>query len=179
MNKLLVVVDYQTDFVTGALGFAKAEALETPIAKQVALALEQGWKVLFTMDTHSEQYLSSREGKFLPVTHCIENTSGWNLHGSLQQYQNQPHPQIALLKKPTFGCTNIAEKVIAFCGQEPEEIALCGVVTNICVLSNAILLHSAFLSSKISILGQLCASPDPQQHQHTLQLLQGMGYTIL
>lgn len=179
MKKLLVVVDYQKDFVNGALGFAQAETLEEPIAKQVQQALADGWQVLFTFDTHDSQYLSSREGQFLPIPHCIKNTEGWNLYGSLQQYQSNPPQGVHLLEKPTFGCAALPEKVRQLFHGEPEEIALCGIVTNICVVSNAILLHSNFLSSKISVLGNLCAAPNPVDHENTLSLLKGMGYNIV
>ncbi len=179
MKKLLIVVDYQTDFVTGSLGFEAAQALEAPIAEQVEQALAQGWKVIFTQDTHSKEYLSSREGQFLPIEHCIEQTEGWNLHGKLKQYQTNPPSNVYLLNKPTFGCAALPEFVRGLFNGEPDEIALCGIVTNICVVSNAILLHSSLLSSKISILGSLCAAPNPQDHTNTLALLSGMGYTVL
>lgn len=179
MKKLLIVVDYQNDFVTGSLGFEAAKALEQPIAEQVKTALAQGWKVIFTQDTHAKDYLSTREGQFLPIEHCIENTDGWNLYGKLREYQTNPPANVSFLKKPTFGCAKLPEFVRSLFDGEPEEIALCGIVTNICVVSNAILMHSNFLSSKISVFGNLCAAPNPQDHTNTLALLSGMGYTIL
>lgn len=179
MSKLLVVVDYQNDFVNGALGFEQAAALEDPILNRVQAALNDGWKVIFTRDTHSEDYLNTREGQFLPVPHCIENTSGWHLYGKLAQYESESCPNVMFVNKPTFGSEELPHAACTLCGGEPEAIELCGVVTNICVVSNAILLHSAFLSSSVSILKDLCAAPNPEDHESTLRLLSGMGYGIV
>lgn len=178
MSKLLVVVDYQNDFVCGALGFERAALLEADIAARVKATLAQGGFVLFTRDTHDAAYLSSREGRFLPVPHCLKGSDGWHLYGGLAQYETIPTPHTAFADKPTFGCAQLAAAVRGLCGGEPTEIELCGVVTNICVISNAILLHSAFLRSEIRVLGDLCAAPNPADHENALALLAGMGYTI-
>ena len=178
MKKVLVVVDYQVDFVSGALGFDAARALEPKIAQQVQTALQQGWKVVFTRDTHPADYLNTREGQFLPVPHCIEGSEGWNLYGSLMQYQVAPPQNVYLLNKPTFGCAALPDFIRGICGGEPDEVAVCGIVTNICVVSNAILLHSTLLNSKISVLADLCAAAAPTDHQNTLALLSGMGYAV-
>lgn len=177
MNKLLVVVDYQQDFVSGALGFAGAQALEQPILCRVQKTLAEGGKVLFTRDTHTADYLSTREGAFLPVPHCIEGTPGWHLEGELAAYE-QGVPGTALLDKPTFGAANIADAVRELCGGEPDEIELCGVVTSICVVSNAVLLHSSFLNARITLLASLSAAPDPADQAAAERLLRGMGYGI-
>ena len=87
MRELLVVIDYQNDFVTGALGNPAAAALEPGIAARVAAQLERGGRVLFTRDTHGTDYLNTREGRFLPVAHCIKGSQGWGLYGSLSQYE--------------------------------------------------------------------------------------------
>lgn len=179
MQKVLVVVDYQNDFVSGALGFEKAAALEKPIADRVKKALDEGWKVLFTRDTHDSDYLDSREGRFLPVPHCIKGSYGWNLYGSLYEYQQKVDERITFVDKPTFGSMELPGVVSRFVGPCPEVIELCGVVTNICVLSNAVMLHSAFLDSEIRIAQDLCAAPDPADHQNTLDLLSGMGYKLV
>ncbi len=179
MDKLLIVVDYQNDFVSGALGFEAAQALEDPIADKVNQVLAEGGRVLFTRDTHQPDYLNTREGKFLPVPHCIKGTDGWHLYGRLAAYETITLPGIGILDKPTFGSAQIAPASRSLCGGDPEEILLCGVVTNICVVSNAIVLHTNFLNSRITILGDLCAAPNPADHQNALQLLAGMGYNIV
>lgn len=179
MSKLLVVIDYQNDFVSGSLGFEQARNLETPIFERVQDALASGWKVLFTRDTHHQDYLNSREGKFLPVPHCLKDSEGWHLYGKLANYEQSQNPNIAFIDKPTFGSAELASAVQNFCNGAPEEIELCGVVTNICVLSNAILLHTAFLDSTIAIRSDLCAAPNLSDHENALRLLAGMGYQIL
>ena len=89
MPELLVVIDYQNNFVTGALGNPAAAALEQGIAARVAAQLERGGRVLFTRDTHGTDYLNTREGRFLPVAHCIKGSQGWGLYGSLSQYESR------------------------------------------------------------------------------------------
>lgn len=178
MADLLVVVDYQNDFVCGTLGFEKARTLEGPIAARVDRALAEGWRVIFTRDTHGPEYLETREGRFLPVPHCLAGSEGWRLYGSLACYEAAADPRIAFVDKPTFGSAALPEAALALCGGEPEAIELCGVVTNICVVSNAILLHSHFLNSQITVLSQLCAAADEADHENALRLLKGMGYLV-
>ena len=103
MSKLLVVVDYQKDFVDGALGYPGAEALEGPLCDKVKAALADGWKVIFTRDTHAPDYLDTREGRFLPVPHCIEGSEGWHLYGRLAEFETAGSESIAFVDKPTFG----------------------------------------------------------------------------
>lgn len=178
MAKLLVVVDYQNDFVSGPLGFERARALEEPIAARVRRALAEDWRVIFTRDTHGPDYLATREGRFLPVPHCLAGSEGWHLYGSLAAYEACPDPRVAFVDKPTFGSAALPGAALALCGGEPERIELCGVVTNICVVSNAILLHSAFLESEIAVLGGLCAAGSEADHENALCLLKGMGYAV-
>ena len=178
MANLLVVVDYQNDFVSGALGFGAAQALEGPIAARVEQALAGDWRVIFTRDTHGPDYLNTREGRFLPVPHCLRGSGGWHLYGSLAAYEASSDPRVAFVDKPTFGRAGHAGAAEALCGGEPGRIELCGVVTNICVVSNAILLHSRFLNSEIAVLQNLCAAADPADHENALRLLAGMGYLL-
>lgn len=179
MQELLVVIDYQNDFVTGALKNDAAAALEAGIAARVAAHLERGGRVLFTRDTHDAAYPETREGKFLPVPHCIKGSEGWALYGALAQYEEGVRDGVAIINKPTFGCAALPAEVMALCGGAPDKIEICGVVTDICVISNAILLHSAFLNSRIVILKNLCAGSSPEAHAHALAILAGMGYEIV
>ena len=178
MANLLVVVDYQNDFVSGALGFGAAQALEGPIAARVEQALAGDWRVIFTGDTLGAEYVNTREGRFLPVPHCLRGSGGWHLYGSLAAYEASSDPRVAFVDKPTFGSAGLASAAEALCGGEPGRIELCGVVTNICVVSNAILLHSRFLNSEIAVLQNLCAAADPADHENALRLLAGMGYLL-
>lgn len=178
MKKLLVCVDYQTDFVTGALGFEAAQKLCPGIAARVKSQLNDGDFLIFTRDTHTADYLNTPEGKFLPVPHCIEGTPGHSLYGELAKYENETHPNMLILNKPTFGCAEIAEKAALLCGGAPDVIELCGVVTNICVISNAILLQTAFPNAEIVINSALCAAVGTA-HENALEIMHGLGMKVL
>ena len=179
MKRLLVVVDYQNDFVTGALGNPAAKALENGIVQKVKEYESNGGYFQITRDTHPEEYLKTREGQFLPVPHCIRGSDGWHLYGALHGYESGVHKNVMVVDKPTFGCAALPGQVLTLCGGAPDEIAVCGVVTDICVISNAILLHSHFLDASIGIFGSLCAAVTDENHQRALELLAGMGYRIL
>lgn len=179
MRELLVVIDYQNDFVTGALKNDAAAALEAGIAARVEAYLEHGGRVLFTRDTHDMDYLASREGKFLPVPHCVKGSDGWALYGALSRYEEGVRDGVSIINKPTFGCAALPAEVMALCGGAPDRIEICGVVTDICVISNAIVLHSSFLNSRIAILKNLCAGSSPEAHERALAVLAGMGYEIV
>ena len=178
-KNILIVVDYQNDFVSGALANTAAAALEQGLALRIAQQLESGGKVLFTKDTHEPDYLDTREGQFLPVPHCIKGTNGWQLYGALHIYDTGAHENVALMEKPTFGAAQLPAAVQALCGGEPQHIELCGVVTDICVVSNAIVLHTAFLQAHIAVNSSLCAAATPEGHRRALDLLAGMGYEIV
>ena len=114
--KFLIVVDMQNDFITGALGSKDAEAIVPRVTKKVQ---EFDGKVIFTMDTHGENYLETQEGKKLPVAHCIKGTDGWQIADALSPYAE------TVVEKPTFGSTALPELILSF-GEEIEEIELCG-----------------------------------------------------
>lgn len=174
--KLLVVIDYQNDFITGALANPAAVPLEKGIAELCGEFLQND-KVLFTRDTHEHNYLLTREGNFLPVAHCIKNTEGWQLAKDLLPLSGNKNAIIA--DKPTFGCAGIAQKALELCGGEPCEIHICGVVTDICVVSNAIMLHSAFLNAKCVLHENLCAAATNEGHNRAVTLLKGLGWEIV
>lgn len=178
MKKLLVVVDYQNDFVTGALASEAAARLEGAIADKVQRHLAEGGAVLFTRDTHQEDYEESREGKFLPVPHCIQGTDGWHLYGALRKYEEEVRDRVGFVDKPTFGSAALPGAVLTLCGGEPESIEMCGVVTNICVISNAVILHSWFLNAPVTVHGSLCAAASQEDHDRALDVLRGMGYGV-
>ncbi len=178
-KNILIVVDYQNDFVNGSLKNDAAVKLEKGIEKEVEQALANGNIVLFTLDTHEQDYLNTREGTFLPVEHCINGTDGHKLYGTLAKYEANIHENVHLLNKPTFGSNKICAKVQEICGGEPSEITICGVVTDICVISNAIILHSNFLNSKITLKSNLCAAVTQEGHNRALDVLRGMGYNVV
>ncbi len=179
MKKLLVVVDYQTDFVTGALANPLAQPLEPAIAARVSQHLAEGGAVIFTLDTHPDAYGETREGQFLPVAHCVRGTEGWQLHGALRTYMDGIHDNVMLVEKGAFGSASLPGAAMTLCGGTPQQIDICGVVTDICVISNAIMLHSAFLETPVNILADLCAAMSQEQHENALNILRGMGYGIV
>ena len=178
MKNLLVVVDYQNDFVDGALGFEEAQALEEGIAALVEKRLSEGWAVVFTRDTHGADYLSTREGRFLPVPHCLKGSKGHRLYGRLAAYETEKDPRWKVIDKVTFGSADLPKTALEMCGGVPQRAELCGVVTNICVLSNAVVLQTAFPDTPVAVHGDLCAAAGGA-HQPALEALKGLGVEIL
>lgn len=173
MKKLLIVVDYQNDFVAGSLGFPKAETLEEPICRKIASYRNAGDAVVFTMDTHGEDYLTTMEGTKLPVPHCLKDNEGWQLYGKVALLRS-PHDLV--FEKPTFGSVGLME----YLRQNPyESIELCGLVTNMCVLSNAVIAKTAQPDAQILIDAACTASFDDSLHEKTLDVLQSLHCTIL
>ena len=171
--KALVVVDMQVDFVTGALGFPEAETIVPRIAQKIHDYRQQGWEILFTMDTHSETYLDTQEGKRLPVPHCLRDTPGWQLCGEIAACRQ---PQDRCFCKPEFGSGELFDYLR---GQDPyEEIELVGLVTNLCVLSQAVLVKTAQPEATLVVDAGCVRSYDPALHEKTLDVMAGMQIQI-
>ena len=162
MRKVLIVVDMQNDFVTGSLGTKEAEAIVGKVVEKVKKCQEDGVEILFTRDTHTEQYLETQEGKKLPVVHCVKGTEGWEIIDELKPYVEKVYD------KPTFGSVQLAH-VIAAGGY--EEIELVGLCTDICVVSNALLLKAALPEAKITVDGACCAGVTPESHEAALMTM--------
>ncbi|ERI95446.1 hypothetical protein HMPREF1982_00189 [Clostridiales bacterium oral taxon 876 str. F0540] len=178
MKKLLVVIDYQKDFVDGALGFPKAVTLEQGIYDRVSEYLKNGDKVLFTYDTHFENYLSTREGRNLPVMHCIKDSEGHKLFGKLVDFENAENT--LHYEKKGFGIApkdmlKIADEL----GEDIEKIELIGVVTNICVISNLVMFQSQFRNADVVVDASLCASFDESLHEKTLDVVEGLQGKVI
>ncbi len=173
MKRLLVVVDYQVDFVTGALGFAGAEKMDHPIARRIEAIRAAGGDVVFTFDTHSAQYDKTQEGRKLPVPHCLKNSPGWELYGATGMARK---PFDRCFEKPAFGSLEFANWLH---GQAYTHIEFVGLVSNICVISNAVLAKAALPEAEIAVNSTLSASFDPLLHQKTMDVLAGMQVTVL
>lgn len=178
MKKLLVVIDYQRDFVNGALGFKDAELLEEGIYNKVGKYLNEGNKVLFTYDTHFEDYLQTREGKNLPISHCIEDTNGHKLYGRLEEFLNRENT--LHYKKYGFGIApndmvNISKEI----DEDIDEIEIVGIVTNICVISNFVMFQSQYRNSNIIVDASLCSSFDEELHEKTLDVISGLQGKVI
>lgn len=178
MKKLLVVIDYQKDFVDGSLGFEKATTLEEGIYNKVKEYLKEGNKVIFTYDTHFEDYLETREGKNLPVNHCIKGSNGHGLYGKLEEFskaENTLH-----YEKRGFGISpEDMIKIAGEIGEDIGEIQFVGVVTNICVISNVVLFQSQYRNAEVIVDGSLCASFDPSLHEKALDVIEGLQGKVI
>ena len=149
-DKLLVVVDYQKDFVDGALGFETAEQLDQVIANKIDEYLKAGQDVIFTKDTHYTNYLTTREGKHLPIEHCIIDSEGHNLYGKVAGYEKQAKK---VFNKTSFGSIDLAKFISR---SDYKEVEFCGLVSNICVLSNIIMTQT--YNEKVEITVDLNAT---------------------
>lgn len=180
-KKLLVVIDYQVDFVTGSLGFPEALEIDSGIAHCVQGALAEGHCVLFTYDTHGDEYLSTREGKALPIRHCAPNTDGWRLYGKTQEQicETCATHQIYEVRKSCFGMQPRSLVDLAAQIGDPEEIKIVGVVTNLCVLSNAVMLQAQWPDAAITVDASLCRAPDPTMHEKALDILEGLQIRVI
>lgn len=181
VSKLLTVIDYQNDFVTGSLGFEGAAAIDNGIAHLVQTYLAQGDHVLFTYDTHDEYYLETREGRALPIPHCNPKETGWRLYGKTQEIccETCANHQIHTVCKNTFG---MSPADLCALGRElPDlrEILVVGVVTNMCVISNAILFQAQWPEAQITVDAALCRSFDPVLHDKALDVMQGLQMNVI
>ncbi|MBE6938494.1 MAG: cysteine hydrolase [Ruminococcaceae bacterium] len=158
---VLVVVDMQNDFISGALGTAEARAIVAAVAEKIA---NFEGRVIFTRDTHGEDYLSTREGKNLPVVHCVKNTWGWQLCDELLPLAAGRE----IFDKPTFGSVELAKRISALA---PDRITLVGLCTDICVISNAMLLKAALPEADVAVEAALCAGVTPKSHENAMNAM--------
>ena len=175
MNRYLFVIDYQNDFVDGALGFPGAELLDDKIAAKVR-AYGKG-HVLFTRDTHFENYLSTREGKNLPVEHCIKGTHGWQVYGQTAKALEEVDAKA--IDKLVFGMDVTEPATAAVLPESADEIELVGLVSNICVVSNAVILQSKYPEATIFVDASCTDSFDKSLHEKVLDVLAGFQVKVI
>ena len=183
MKRLLIVVDYQNDFVDGALGFEGAELLDERIARKIDEYREAGDGIVFTFDTHRKDYLQTQEGQKLPIPHCIEGTEGHALYGQVATKQEDVD---LVFYKPTFGSTELFERLASRQGiadglgtQPFASIELVGLVSNMCVLSNAVIARTACPNVPIIVDASCTAAPDPATHEKALDIMEGLQITVI
>lgn len=176
MKKLLIVVDYQNDFVTGALGFEGATKFEEPIAKKIKeyRSLGENGEIIFTMDTHGEDYLNTQEGKKLPLEHCIDGQEGWQLYGKIADLKE---PEDLMFSKPTFGSYELGEYLHKN-ADKYESVELVGLVTNMCVISNAVLAKAAMPNVPILVEENCVGSNDESLQQAALNVMESFHIEI-
>ena len=163
MSKVLVVVDMQNDFINGALGTAEAVAIVPKVAEKIK---NFDGTVLYTRDTHEENFMETQEGKNLPVPHCIRGTEGWQIRTELQQAGAE------VVDKPTFGSRILAEKLVEMNREEAiESITLIGLCTDICVISNAFVIKAFLPETPIIVDAACCAGVTPESHERALEAM--------
>lgn len=163
MNNILIVVDMQNDFIDGALGTKEAVAIVDNVANKIR---EFNGRVIFTRDTHSDNYMQTREGKHLPVPHCIKNTEGWQIRAELQDFCG------FVIDKPCFGSMELAQLLIEENKKQPiDSVCLVGLCTDICVISNAMIIKSALPEIDVIVDSACCAGVTPQSHLNALEAM--------
>lgn len=173
MKKLLLVIDYQRDFVDGALSFPGAEKLDGPIAQKIAAYRSAGDDVAFTLDTHGEDYPDTQEGRKLPIPHCLRETPGWELYGQTAKARRE---EDAVVEKPAFPSLELGNWLR---GKGYDRVELVGLVSYICVISNAIVAKAALPEAEIVVDAACTAGPDPALHEKALDVMeQGLQITV-
>lgn len=166
--KYLVVVDMQNDFINGSLGSKDAEAIVSSVVNKVK---NFDGKVIFTRDTHFEDYLKTQEGRKLPVVHCVKDTEGWQICDELKPYAK------TVVDKVTFGSIDLPDIIKNF-KDDIEEIELCGLCTDICVISNAMILKAAFPEVTVTVDSKCCAGVSVESHNTALNAMRAVQIEI-
>ena len=164
MKKILIVVDMQNDFIDGSLGTKEAESIVNHVVEEINKDYSL---VIATRDTHPENYLKTNEGKHLPVKHCIKNSEGWQIRPDV--FEAIEAKEYLVIDKPTFGSEKLVEILKKINEEEEiETITLVGLCTDICVVSNALLVKAAFPEKRIEVKENCCAGVTPQSHEAAL-----------
>lgn len=160
--KLLLVIDMQNDFIDGSLGTKEAVSIVDNVKKKIAEYRNSSDMVIYTRDTHYENYLETQEGKNLPVEHCIKDTFGWQISSAFDT------DGCEIIDKPTFGSKQLAYRLEEI---NPEEIELVGLCTDICVISNALIAKATLPEIRISVDASCCAGVTPESHLNALNAM--------
>ena len=165
--KTLIVIDMQNDFISGSLGTKEAQAIVPNVKKKIEEYKSRGNEIIFTRDTHQSDYLETNEGKLLPIKHCINGTYGWIIADEVN------YPEYKHINKRTFGYTfwNYEE--------EFEEIEIVGLCTDICVISNALILKAQFPGIAITVDANCCAGTTPERHRAALEVMKSCQINVI
>ena len=165
MRKILLVIDMQKDFIDGALGTPEAVAIVDRVAEEIGKYPPEN--VFATRDTHPADYLNTQEGRNLPVVHCVKGTPGWELNGKIAAALGAGQ----IIDKPTFGSVALAEKLAAMAAEEAIDVTLVGLCTDICVVSNALLVKAFLPETPVSVIADACAGVTPASHAAALETM--------
>ncbi len=174
MKKTLIVVDMQNDFIDMALGTKEAVAIVENVRQKIGQYARRGDEIIFTRDTHGEDYLDTPEGKKLPVPHCIKGSEGWKLDANVRAALEGK--EYTVVEKPTFGSVTLPEHIAT---AEDFSIEMLGLCTDICVVSNALLLKAHFPESSIIVHADLCAGVTPESHAAALTTMKMCQIDVL
>lgn len=188
--KVLICVDMQNDFVTGSLGSPEAQAIVPRVVEVLDEHKETMTMLLFTQDTHTVGYLETMEGKNLPVPHCIIGTEGWKIipeitdHIDITQYCRWESPEVlgSCILKPTFGSTDLIEilkDLVEVEGETIDEFLIFGLCTDICVISNVLLVKAFFPEIPITVDASCCAGVTPEKHAAALEVMKSCHINVI
>lgn len=163
MKNVLVVVDMQKDFIDGSLGTAEAVSIVENVVKKIN---NFAGEIIFTRDTHYDNYMDTQEGKKLPVIHCIKDSAGWELNESIEELRKK---EMKIFDKPTFGSVELAQYLSQ--NSELESVTLIGLCTDICVISNAMLVKAFMPEIKVIVDAACCAGVTPDSHKNALEAM--------
>ena len=164
-RKILLVIDMQNDFISGTLGTPEAEAIVDRVTDEIRKYSPAD--VIATRDTHTADYLNTQEGRTLPVLHCVKGTPGWELHPKIAAALGG----VAVIDKPSFGSVELAQKLFDLSKQDNLDITLVGLCTDICVVSNALLIKAFLPETPVRVIAECCAGVTPESHQAALETM--------
>lgn len=180
MSKILIVVDMQNDFIDGALGTKEAVAIIPNVIAKIG-SLEKDDKIICTRDTHdANKYMQTQEGKLLPVLHCAAGTKGWEINKDVQHAViNSKKSYLAYVDKPSFGSIVLPNIVNQAYSKDISEIEIIGLCTDICVVSNALILKAHFPEAKITVDSSCCAGVTPEKHEAALETMRSCQINVI
>lgn len=172
MNKILIVVDMQNDFIDGVLGSEEAKAIVPKVKKKILEYQKNGDDIIFTRDTHGKCYLNTPEGKKLPIPHCIKGTHGWNI--GLEITPNN----YKIIDKVTFGYISWKDE-LDYDYPYTREIELCGLDSDICVITNALILKTLYPETEITVDASCCAGSTPEKHKAAVEVMKSCQINVI
>ena len=176
-HRFLIVVDMQNDFIDGALGTREAVAIVAAAAERIRTCREAGCTLIATLDTHDEDYMQTQAGRNLPVPHCIRGTAGWQMRPEIAEALGE---DAILVEKPTFGSVNLPELITEMLAPgETPEFELLGLCTDICVVTNALILKAFFPEAPMCIHADCCAGVTPAKHEAALETMRSCQVAVV
>ena len=174
-QKFLIIIDMQNDFITGPLGTLEAQNIVDKVYTKIREAKKSGTHIIFTRDTHFDNYLDTLEGKLLPTPHCLYNSDGWQIHPAL------PTNAAKIYDKYTFGDEFLARILATYYNLDPatDSIELCGLCTDVCVVSNALLLRTFLPNIHIAVDARCCAGTTPMKHEAALEVMKSCQIEVI